>query len=318
MPKFSIIVPVYNTEKHLRKCLDSLVRQTLQDIEIIIVNDGSPDNSQRIIDEYAGRYPHMIKSYCQENKGQSAARNFALDKALGEFVFFVDSDDYVELDTCEKTYGFACEKGLDIVCFNLWTEYGDGTRIYTGREDFQGVDVDSKYVMCEASPCTKIIRRSVLADNGLKFLEDYIYEDFELIPRLVLYTNKIGYMDEAFYYYMIHEGSTMRQKKYNKKLASIYYVIESLSKSFSGTKYEKEGVLEYLYIEHLLHLAVYRYLDYEEGREDIKKISGIIKKKYPHWRKNRFYNQCGINVKIFCELAYLKQINLLRLLFKRK
>ena len=122
MPKFSIIVPVYNCEKDLPKCLDTLVGQTLSDIEIIIVNDGSPDNSQAIIDDYVSRYPNLIKAYAQENRGQSAARNAALEKASGEFVFFVDSDDYVEVTTCEKTYNFALENDLDIVCFNYWIE----------------------------------------------------------------------------------------------------------------------------------------------------------------------------------------------------
>ncbi|MBR6676906.1 MAG: glycosyltransferase [Clostridia bacterium] len=315
MPKFSIIVPVYNCEKDLPKCLDTLVGQTLSDIEIIIVNDGSPDNSQAIIDDYAARYPHLIKAYAQENRGQSAARNFALDKARGEFVFFVDSDDYVDTTVCEKTYAFAKENDLDIVCFNIWIEEEGKAPKFNDRVVFKELDTDIKYVITEASPCTKIIKRSILEDNGLRFVENYIYEDFELIPRLVLYTQKIGYMNEAFYYYIIHEGSTMRQKTYNKKLSSIYFVLESLKAAFENTKYNE--VLEYLYIEHLLHLSTLRYLDYAEGVQDIKKIAGIMKSDFPNWRKNKYYQMSDFKVKVFCELAARKQIKLLKLLMNK-
>lgn len=316
MPKVSVIVPVYNSEKYLEKCLDSLVGQTLEDIEIIIVNDGSPDNSQAIIDDYAARYPEKIKSLCQENRGQSAARNNALVHATGDYVAFVDSDDYVELHALAHAYEYAVERELDIVCFDFWTVNGENVE-YCAHCSMEDSETDIKYLLNEASPWNKLISRKLFSDAGVRFLENYIYEDLELIARLVLYTDKIGYLSEALYFYVIHEGSTMRLKKYNPKMASIYYVMGSLSKSFKGTKYDKCGVLEYMYIEHLLHQAVYRYLDYPEGREDIKKIAGIMKNEYPGWRKNKYYKRCGIKMRIFCELAARKQIKLLKLIMKK-
>ena len=120
MVKVSVIVPVYNTEQYLEKCLDSLVNQTLGDIEIIIVNDGSPDNSQAIVDKYKEKYPEKIKSIIQSNGGQSSARNNALQYATGEFIMFVASDDYIELDTLERTYNIANNGNYDIVCFNMY------------------------------------------------------------------------------------------------------------------------------------------------------------------------------------------------------
>ena len=115
MVKVSVIVPVYNVEKYIEKCLESLVNQTLKDIEIIVVNDGSPDNSQKIIDKYVQKYPKKIKSYIKENGGQGSARNFGLQKAEGEYIGYVDSDDYVELDMYEKLYNKAKKENLDIV-----------------------------------------------------------------------------------------------------------------------------------------------------------------------------------------------------------
>ena len=117
--KISVIIPIYNSEKYLNKCLDSILNQTFSDLEIVAINDGSTDNSQKILDSYIEKYPSRIISIYQENAGQSAARNKALDLVNGEFISFVDSDDYIAPDTYEKTYNFAVEKSADIVCFGM-------------------------------------------------------------------------------------------------------------------------------------------------------------------------------------------------------
>lgn len=107
MVKVSIIVPVYNVEKYLKKCLNSLVNQTLDDIEIIVVNDESPDNSQRIIDEFEKKYPSKIKTITKKNGGQGSARNEGLKVATGEYIGYVDSDDYISNTMFEKMYNTA-------------------------------------------------------------------------------------------------------------------------------------------------------------------------------------------------------------------
>ena len=115
MIKVSIIVPVYNVEKYLDKCLKSLVNQTLKDIEIIVVNDGTKDNSQKIVDKYVKKYPKLVKSYIKENGGLSSARNYGLKYVNGEFISFIDSDDWVRKDMFEKMYQKAKKEDLDIV-----------------------------------------------------------------------------------------------------------------------------------------------------------------------------------------------------------
>ena len=102
--KLSIIVPVYVVEKFVDKCLNSLVKQSLKEIEVIVVNDGTKDNSQKIIDKYVKKYPDKIKSYIKENGGQGSARNIGIEKARGEYISFVDSDDWLDLDALEKMY----------------------------------------------------------------------------------------------------------------------------------------------------------------------------------------------------------------------
>ena len=118
--KVSIIVPVYNVEEYLRKCLDSLVNQTYQNIEIIIVNDGTKDNSQSIIDEYKKKFSKLINSYMKENGGLASARNYGIDKATGEYIMFVDSDDYIDTNMVEKLVRTASKKYSDIVVSNFY------------------------------------------------------------------------------------------------------------------------------------------------------------------------------------------------------
>ena len=115
MVKVSIIVPIYKVEKYLKRCLESLVSQTFQEIEIICVNDGSPDQSQKIVDEYVEKYPHLVKGYLKENGGLSDARNYGLNLASGDYVAFIDSDDWVEPEMIEKMYRAAREQEADLV-----------------------------------------------------------------------------------------------------------------------------------------------------------------------------------------------------------
>ena len=120
MPKVSVIVPVYNVEKYIQKCLNSLVKQTLEDIEIIIINDGSKDNSFYIIKEFEKKYENKIKYFEKENGGSADARNQGILHATGDYIAFLDPDDYVELDIYEKMYNKAIEENSDIVECNFY------------------------------------------------------------------------------------------------------------------------------------------------------------------------------------------------------
>ena len=166
--KVSVIIPVYGVEKYIDKCLASLVKQSLKDIEIIVVNDGSPDNSQKIIDKYVKKYPQKIKSYIKENGGQGSARNFGLSKATGEYIGYVDSDDFVEKDMYEKLYNKACEGNYDIVIcdnFNVSEDYS------TKKEDIHinnGNEFE-KAIFGKMAVWNKIYRREILIDNNLEF-----------------------------------------------------------------------------------------------------------------------------------------------------
>ena len=156
--KLSIIVPVYNVEKYLAQCLDSLVGQTVEDYEIIVVNDGSPDNSQRIIDDYAARYPGLIVPMIKENGGLSSARNLGMNVAKGEFIGFVDSDDWVDETMYERMLEAIERENADIAYCDMDDYYEDGTVVYHDVTNF----TDPLTVTCSA--CNKLFRRNFIED----------------------------------------------------------------------------------------------------------------------------------------------------------
>ena len=135
--KVSVIVPVYNVDKYLRKCLDSLVNQTLKEIEIIVINDGSTDGSQRIIDEYQNTYPDIIRGFIKSNGGLSDARNYGLPFCRGEYIGFVDSDDYVDKRMYELMYTKASEDDSDMVTCDYYMVYGEGKKQLVRSRSFE-------------------------------------------------------------------------------------------------------------------------------------------------------------------------------------
>ena len=203
--KVSVIVPVYNVEKYLDKCLDSLVRQTLQEIEIIVVNDGSPDNSQPIIDRYVEAYPEKVVGYIKENGGLGDARNYGIDRAHGEYIGFVDPDDWVDIKMFQTMYEMAKKEGNDVVICDIieindgWTQ-GHIAKGYRLDKDDYPID---KYCfmlnsLSPATACNKIYRRTLF---HIKKFPSIWYEDMATTPILLSYANRIGYLPIALYFY---------------------------------------------------------------------------------------------------------------------
>ena len=313
--KISIIVPMYNVEKYISKCLDSLVNQTLKDIEIIIIDDGSTDNSANIVKEYMKKYNNIIL-LSQKNSGQAVARNNGIRKATGEFLCFVDSDDWIDLEMCEKLYNYN-EK--DIV-YSKFIYYYDQNKQIIPIDLYKKVNNEqARYMFKNSGPCQKIIRRSLIVDNNLFFPEGIIYEDSAVIPALALYTDKIKYIDEPLYYYLQRMGSTMNVEKFSEKLLDVFKSVEVLENNFKNgdkeNKYSHE--LEYLFITYFLICASSRFLSYNRY-EELNKISNIMKEKYPTYTKNKYYNLLNIKDKIVAKLIYKRRYKTLKFLLDMK
>lgn len=208
----SVIVPVYRTEPYLRRCVDSLLAQTLTDIEIIVVNDGSPDNSQRIIDEYQEKHKGKVKGYSKANGGLGSARNFGIEAAAGEYIGFVDSDDYVRPDMFEKMYRKATELEADLVIcdFSFVDEDGNLTAT-TGIVHHADLPLESKtfahkYGRTEA--CNKLYRRDLFLRTGIRYPKGR-FEDYPTTALMIEAAKKVAYVDEPLMYYVRRRGSIM-------------------------------------------------------------------------------------------------------------
>jgi len=306
MKKISIIVPVYNVEKYLKKCLDSLVNQTLSDIEIIVVNDGSPDKSQVIIDEYQKKYPTMIKSFKKKNGGLSDARNYGIEKAIGEFIAFVDSDDWVELDMYEKMYNYAQKNKLDLVTCNIKLVYeSEPEKLMTPLAE--GFVTAQEYITLQPQVAwNKIIKKSIFVDNpNFRFPLGKWYEDIALMPALVLHTDKIGCINEYGYNYLQRQASITHSEKFDSRFMDVVFDLEYLEDFFNEAK-KRECFfeeIEYLYIISLLYTTSLRLIKYPEGRKIHSQVIAIMKEKFPNWRKNKYYKKDrGFKYKTICNL----------------
>lgn len=299
--KVSVIVPVYNVEPYLEKCLNSLVKQTLKDIEIIVVNDGSPDNSQKIIDEFAKKYK-QITSYIKENGGLSDARNYGIEKAHGKYIAFLDSDDYVKENMYMEMYNKAINGNYDMVVCDLNYVYEDKI-VYVSSNIKKDTD-DIKKVMLNIYPAAwnKIFKKE-LFDKDIRFKKNVWFEDVEFIYRLLPYIQNIGVIHEPYNQYVQRAGSITNT--INKKL---YHYIDNWNGIISFYKEKKiygkyKQELEYSYVRYIYATFVkqaskYNYNDYMLAVDTAIKN---VKEKFPTYKKNKYFYQSikGIYLVIF-------------------
>lgn len=304
MVKVSIIVPVYNVEKYIDRCINSLINQTLKDIEIIMVNDGSPDNSVDIIKKYQKK-DNRIKLYEKENGGQGSARNLGLKYAKGEYIAFLDSDDYVCDNMYETLYNKGIEDELDIVICNYYLKYNDKEVVNKISSDKYLNISPSKYITLSPSPWNKIIKREYLEKCKFRFPEGIIYEDYASIPTLALNNPKIVYINSPLYYYVQSENSTMRNKEYKSKYEDIFKATEYLYNNMIDKTYNKE--LEYLIAYHYLYLGSLNFYEFKKY-ENINRIANDMKKYFPNWAKNELViKNIDKNKRFYMKLFYKKK-----------
>lgn len=314
MVKVSIIVPVYNAEKYLEKCLSSFINQTMKEIEIIMVNDGSLDNSVKIIQEYQKK-DERIQLIQKENGGQASARNLGLTKATGEYVAFIDSDDYVELDMCEKMYQATKNSYYDIVCSDYYITKNDEDSYYKVFLKKNSGEISAEeYIFSGAAPWMKLYRRSFLINNQFQFPEGIIYEDFASIPTLSKYKPTVYYLSEAYVHYVHHEGSTMRTKEYKKKYEDIFTAVQYLYDHLKGNEVDME--LEYLITYHL-YLSALNFYQYEKYSQ-IDKLASFMKKNFPNWQKNPYLKQNSKKEKFLMYLFYHRHYQFIKFCQKLK
>jgi glycosyltransferase involved in cell wall biosynthesis len=284
MPKVSIIVPVYNVEKYLEKCLESLVNQTLQDIQIIVVNDGTKDNSGKIAQEYKEKYSNKILYLEKENGGLSDARNFAFPYVKGEYIGFVDSDDYIETTMYETMYEKAKKENADLVECNFAWVYENKTKLDIGNcyKDKKEAFINGRVMMCN-----KIFKAERIINN--KFPVGLRYEDVQFFYTVLPNISKIACIDEIMYYYMQRENSIVNNQ--NEKTKDIFEILQNIVNYYKENnlyeEYKQE--LEYMYIRFLFGSSLLRMVkvkDKKLKKELLQKNWDKINEIFPNWKQN--------------------------------
>ena len=326
MIKVSVIVPVYNVEKFLRKCLNSLVNQTLPEIEIIVVNDGSKDNSQMIIEEFQGKFPLKLKSFIKENGGLSDARNFGIDHATGQYIGFVDSDDEVSENMFQEMYDLSQKYSAEIVICNLQKvdEKGNITQKLTQIPNMQEkIELNSNFSLfsdISYFACNKIFKKELFLTK--RFKKGVHFEDIQLIPQLVLETKVIAQTQKYHYHYL--ERSDSISKTHTEKGLDILKAVADVEVAFQKSTYSSrkldwknfqilEGVYTYLaYLAFVKEENLYKKMSLELRtfmRKNTISVSEIFS--YQRFGKN-YLLSLPLRKKIYYLLYFFKQEKLLR------
>lgn len=228
MKKLSIIVPVYNTEKHLKKCFDSIINQNNSEIEVVVINDGSTDNSEVIIKEYTEQYKDVFKYYKKDNSGVADTRNFGIEKATGEYIMFLDSDDYIDKKLYDNIKKYI-DENVELIKYKM-QRVDENDKILeivpgatfdkiTGEEGFNklyGTDV------LLDSPCVYVTKKDIFTRDNLKFKVGTEHEDFGLIPFVIVLAKSMVSTNFYGYYYVQSKGSLMRNENYQKTIKRVY------------------------------------------------------------------------------------------------
>ena len=291
MVKVSIIVPFYNVEKYIEKCLTSLVNQTLEEIEIILVNDGSKDNSIKVAKDFEQKYPAKIRYYEKPNGGLGDARNFGIKFAKGEYIAFLDSDDYVEPTMYEEMYEMAIKEKSDMVECDFWWEYPNKKKEDIGVEYKNQNDMLLK---ARVVAWNKLIKKEIYEKHPeARFAVGLRYEDVEGFYKILPYINKVSFVRKPFIHYVQRNNSISNTQ--NKKNEEMFIVLDNVLNYYKEKniyeKFEKE--LEYTYTRYLLCSSLKRISKIQEKqiRKDLlEKTWNELNTKFPDWKKNKILN----------------------------
>lgn len=292
----SIIIPVYNVEKYLEECLESAVNQSFKSIEIIAVNDGSTDSSLKILERYAEQYDN-IRIINQQNMGLSGARNTGLKSAKGKYVYFLDSDDYIDLNMIEECFELAENKNLDIINFDAQVFYEKGfesdfkpnynrsnvlkSDIYTGEKFYQYLISKNAY---KASVCLSFYRRELLQKYNLTFYEGITHEDELFSAKAFLLAKRVTYYPKGYFHRRVRKGSIMTQAKSLKNIEGYLTVANELYKVMKSIdNQETKNILNdqiFNFYSSCIGLSVSVFDDQNELITQIKRIRKKILNNY--------------------------------------
>lgn len=303
----SIIIPVYNCEKYIEKCINSVINQTYNNIEIIIIDDGSIDKSPSICDELSVKN-NNIKVYHKNNEGVSKARNYGIEKANGKYILFIDGDDYIDKKMISNLYNNLINNEADISMCNVIRVNEDGGYVdkfnnnidnenptinIMTKEDFISNILDYKYYFTYAT--NKLIRKEIIGD--IRFRDNIHYnEDGLFFLDLSSNINKAVYIGPVKYYYYVQNGTSANAQKFNEKYATVVDSFEIMEKYFQIFNYRNKCYFSYRYINYCIE-SYYFSISGKDRNKVNKDYLRQIKKKYFHYALHA--DNVSIKKKIF-------------------
>ena len=288
MPEISIIVPVYNAEEYLKKCLDSLVNQTKKELEFILINDGSTDKSEEIIKTYKDK---RIKYFKNKNQGIGKTRNFGIEKSSGKYLMFLDSDDYFSNDACEILYKEAEKEKADLIVFDYYrVEKGNLNEVKIESFNATNIKDDPNLLLkVNLGPCNKIYKTDLIKNNGIKFEESLKYEDTLFVVKAIYNAQKIIKLNRFLHYYMIHEKSETTVR--DERVFDILKIVDKIRKYLKNDKSIKETV-DKLTVQILTNYTIQqRYQsDKNIAMKFIDSAFDYLSENVPNYKNNKYYS----------------------------
>ena len=315
MSCLSVIVPCYNGEKFIGRCLESLVNQTLQDIEIIVINDGSTDNSQDIIDSYANKY-HNIKAYKIPNSGIADARNFGVSKVETPYFGFLDCDDYTDVTMFEKMYNKAIETNAQVVVSNFYWVKGKKKKLEKEGPYNTGKDM---LIHLFAVLWNKIYDTAFVRSTNIRFPSGNRYEDAYFLYCLAPNIERLALVDEAFVHYVQHENSITHNN--NEEVKNMITIFDNILNYYAHTnRYDEyHDELEYLHIKFFLGNSFLRSarIDDKQDRDYTIQLGwNMLNDEFPDWHHNHYLKELPGLKNLYFRMVYDWNVMLFAYLFR--
>jgi len=318
--KLSIIIPVYNTAEYLPSCLDSVIYPALDDYEIIIVNDGSTDNSRLIAEDYVARYPGLIRLINKENGGLGDARNAAIEPAQGEFLLFLDSDDKLTPDAVPEILAELSED-RDIVFYDIQPFTVDGKLLekMPGCKKLGLLDLESypELLMEYPSGCNKICRKKLFTETGIRFPAKVWYEDLRTMPKLYLHTGKIYSSGKTRYLYLMRPGSITNNSKLQRHLEIIDAVDDLVGYYKSTDKFNQyKTQLEYTAFYNMFLAASVRVCAVDTSSPILRRLKDEFISRFPNYKANPYIKNMSKKHRLLTALLMAEQYKAVSLIMK--
>ena len=323
MPKFSLIVPVYKVEEYLPKCIESVLAQKHQDFELLLIDDGSPDNCGRICDEYAAKYPEKILAVHQPNGGAGAARNHGIRLSKGEYILFLDSDDSISEDLLSDLASVIEQNPVDLILY--------GARVIkdekeTGQlhedvptEQVIRVKEHPKLYFGVMAPWNRAYKKTLFTENGIDFATKVWYEDIRVVTKILAVSRTAYRLPKPYYRYIQREGSAMNNKNSGRKVEILYAYDDILS------WYEERDLLEthraelaFQAVQHILLAATVRVLLIDKKHELIGRFRSYMEEHFPDFRENPYLPLLDSNKQLIYKLLLKKRYGSIRWIFRIK